>query len=155
MIYFIYYHSSDPDLLNNRVLDVVKEFPGWAVLSPSFFLVRLKKQNTDDRDANLFIIKNKINLVCDPNDEFFVGQLGDESTWQGYGSRLKEWLIKNTLQQDEGNQENFSLKEAAKAAHKALIATKQKETQVAHEAPIYPNKEHASSEEDMEFEEVR
>ena len=155
MIYFIYYHSSNPDQLNNSVLDVVKEFPGWAVLSPSFFLVRLNKQDSDDRDANLFIIKNKINLVCDHDDEFFVGQLGDESTWQGYGSRLKEWLIKNTLQQGEENQENFSLKEAARAAHNALVAMKQKETQVAHEAPIYPHKEHVASEEDMDFEEVK
>lgn len=127
MIYFIYYHSSDPDLHNNRVLDVVKEFPGWAVLSPSFFLVRLDDREEDNRDTNLYIIKKKIGLACDQNDEFFVGQLGDESTWQGYGSRLKEWLIKNTLHKDEDNQENFSLKETVRAAYNALAAMKEKE----------------------------
>lgn len=125
MIYYIHYYSSNPRDINQKLLDAIKEFPGWAILAPTFFLVRVGEDKEEEgRDANLFVIKNRLNKVCEPEDEFFIGQMGNEATWQGYGSRLRDWLIKNFNPQNEQEQESFKRPEVVKDAEGLAAAVR-------------------------------
>lgn len=103
MIHYIYYHSSIPELDNEKVLEVIKSCPGWAILSPSFFLVRIDEDKTSvEGESTLQYIKKKLEKVCSSSDEFFIGQMGGSgATWQGYGIRLKNWIIENSHPQKE------------------------------------------------------
>lgn len=135
MIYTIYYHSSSLGQENKKLLDLIKTFPGWAILSPSFFLVRSGNNaiNTD-RDQYLFEVKHKLTSISSPNDEFFISQLGNESTWQGYGGKLRDWIIRNSRANDssEAEKESVSQTECNQAAN-----TIQKQ----NDSPIGPNGE--------------
>lgn len=103
MIYIIYYRSAFPEQENTKIQELIKSFPGWAILSSSFFLVRKEYDEAwkDGKDQNLFEIKQQLNSIGSTNDEFFVSQLGNEAIWQGYGGRLKDWIIRNSLKKDE------------------------------------------------------
>lgn len=107
MIYYIYYHSTNPEQNNAKIIDTVKGFPAWAILGHSFFLVRMDYKGNADTDANLLEIKQKLKEVGASADDFFIGQMGDEAIWQGYGVPLKQWLISNSVKKHEGGDESF------------------------------------------------
>lgn len=110
MIYYIYYHSASPEQENNKIKEFIKTFPGWAVLGPSFYLVFKNDVKDDDTDTNLLYIRSKLKEIGSANDEFFVGQFGNEATWQGYGIPLKNWLIKYSRPINEED-DKFSVRE--------------------------------------------
>lgn len=127
MLYYIYYHSASQEQENRQLLNVIKSFPGWAILSPSFFLIREEEKKQNDTDVTILKIKEKVRNVCSSNDEFFIGQMGDKATWQGYGGRLRDWLIENALKKEEKDlQQSFSAADAAKAAYEAIIKAQQR-----------------------------
>lgn len=129
MIYYIHYNSSNPAKFNQRLLDTIKEFQGWAILSQTFFLVRVgEDRNEEGRDANLYVIKDRLRQVCDPEDEFFIGQMGNEATWQGYGGRLRDWLNKNFNHSNTQQQDSFKKTEVKDADD--LIAALQRNEEI-------------------------
>ncbi len=121
MIYYIYYRSASSEQENKKVKDFIKTFHGWALLGPSFYLVFKKDAKDGDIDTNLLYIKSKLKEYGFVNDEFFIGQMGSEATWQGYGIPLKNWLIKYSRPINEDDN-NFSLKDRIEAAKKAAQA---------------------------------
>lgn len=108
MIYYIYYHSASLEQENKKVLEFIKTFRGWAILSTSFFLVSRDDERNNDTDANLIFIRNEMRKVTSQSDEFFIGQLGTESVWQGYGGRLRDWFIKNSVPRTIDEEEQFN-----------------------------------------------
>jgi len=113
MIYYIYYHSTNPEQNNAKILDTIKSFPAWAILGHSFFLVRKDDKSDADTDVNLLFIKQKFKDVGASTDDFFIGQMGDEAIWQGYGAPLKQWLISNSVKKNEAADESFRIGDAA------------------------------------------
>ena len=114
MIYYIYYHSTNPEQNNAKILDTIKSFPAWAILGHSFFMVRMDYKGNADTDANLLEIKQKLKEVGASADDFFIGQMGDEAIWQGYGVPLKQWLISNSVKANEAADESFRKEDATK-----------------------------------------
>ena len=109
MIYFIYYHSANPEQGNTKVVETIKSFPGWAILGSTFFLVMKDDVKDNDADPNLSTIKKSLQEAGSSTDEFFIGQLGDEAVWQGYGAPLKQWLLKYS-QKNNDDEESFRSK---------------------------------------------
>ena len=109
MIYFIYYHTASPEQDNTKIVETIKSFPGWAILGSTFFLVMKEDIVDDDTDTNLLSIRQRLREAGASTDEFFIGQMGDEAVWQGYGAPLKQWLLKYS-QKSNDDDESFRSK---------------------------------------------
>ena len=114
LIYYVYYHSTTLESENPKLLDVIKSFPAWAILGPSFFLVQYDpSMKEEDAGDNLDAIRGKVDAVCGPKDYYFIGRMGDIATWKGYGTNLKAWLMNNAIPKLTENEDVFALNEPA------------------------------------------
>ena len=115
LLYYVYYHSTTLEAENPKLLDVIKSFPAWAILGPSFFLVQFDPlMKEEDATDNLDAIREKIEAVCGPKDYYFIGRMGDIATWKGYGTNLKAWLVSHALPRPTKGEDVFSLEETAR-----------------------------------------
>ena len=71
-----------------KLIDSIRQEPGWARINPNTYIVDSSKSAAQLRDAL------KSNLT--DGDSLFVAELSDTAAWSGLSSEVSDW-IKKTL----------------------------------------------------------
>lgn len=91
MIYTITYISQQYKS-NQKLIDCIKEnCVGWAILSPSFFLVATAAKEKSEEDIKQ--LQDVIAPTLEPSDKIFISLFAGQAIWKGYNSeQLIKWL---------------------------------------------------------------
>ena len=91
MVYSITYISAKFNN-NQKLIDSIKEnCLGWAILSPSFYLVATESKQKSNEDIKR--LHEIVSPFLDPNDKIFISLLAGQASWKGLNSeQLVNWL---------------------------------------------------------------
>lgn len=85
--YIVSYDLISPGQNYENVHRVIKDYPAWARLGGSAYIILTNETAVQIRD--------KINSVMDGNDQIFVAAINAPAAWFGLGDEVSEWLMNN------------------------------------------------------------
>ena len=84
LAYIITYDLSKPGRNYEEVLSIIKDYPLWAKLGGSSYIIM-----TEETPAQ---IRDKIIRVLDSNDKLFVGRVKAPAAWYNMSDEVSSWL---------------------------------------------------------------
>lgn len=85
--YIVSYDLLRPTQNYEKVLEVIKNCPGWARLGGSAYIVL--------SDSSAAELRDSIRSAMDSNDKLFVGVIKAPAAWVGLGDEVSQWLKNN------------------------------------------------------------
>ncbi len=89
MAYIISYVPSTQGMRNSKLIDQVKTYPSWAILSAFTYVV------TVEPEWNSVSIRENLTPYLKLNDKLFVAELTGRAAWRAFNKNMSDWLKKN------------------------------------------------------------
>lgn len=84
MLYIVSYDLKPPTQRYVELRNKIKEYPSWAVLGESVFLIETNLTAAEVRD--------ELGEFIDGNDRIFVGKISAPAAWKGYSEEITNWI---------------------------------------------------------------
>lgn len=84
MVYIISYDLRKPTQRYKELAERIKQYPSWALLGESVFLIETNSSAVEVRD--------NLKEFIDGNDTLFVGKIGAPAAWKGYSTDVTKWI---------------------------------------------------------------
>lgn len=87
LVLIVSYDLVNPGQNYDRLVRLVKEYPGWARLGGSAYLILT--------DATPVQVRGHLQQALDLNDKLFVGVAPAPSAWVGLPDDVSNWILEN------------------------------------------------------------
>lgn len=84
MVYIISYDLGKPTQRYNELAGRIRQYPSWAWLGQSVYLIETNSTAVEIRD--------NLKEFIDGNDKLFVGKIGAPAAWKGYSEDISNWI---------------------------------------------------------------
>ena len=83
----VFFELTDAGKNSEALIKEIKEYPGWARLGGSAYLIM-----TDEEPVK---VRDDLKKVLDNNDRIFVGVAPPPSAWKGLPENVSKWILEN------------------------------------------------------------
>lgn len=85
MVYIISYDLGAPIQRYEELISRIKQYPSWACLGGSAYLIETNDTAVAIRDA--------LKIFLDNDDKLFVACVTAPAAWYGYSSEVSNWIL--------------------------------------------------------------
>ena len=86
---FIISYVPSTQTRNSKLIDNIKSYPSWAILSAYTYIVTASPETDSSR------IRDDLTIYLRLNDKLFVAELTGQAAWRAFDMNMTNWLKKN------------------------------------------------------------